>query len=378
MDNFSRRDFLKGGAAAGLLLVAPEAVRGTEANSAVSVGVIGPGRRATALMRALLKGSKPTRLAALCDIYDDQLALAQKNVPQVATAKTFKDYRELLAQKDIDAVLIGTPPYNHPEIFSAAVDSGKHIYMEKPVAVDARGCRQVAQAARRAKSVVMTGFQTRYSPALMEARKKLKEGALGDVVMVQAQYYTRKLPYREGQWTAAEDRIRNWLMYREMSGDIIVEQNVHNLDRVNWFLEAHPARAVGRGGLLVNKPNYKTIMDHTSVTYHYPSGLCLNFSSNQFTQHGGGVVETYIGTKGTLATQANKVVLYDGSKEPWTFETKADTTVLALEDFVGAILESRKQNYGERGAESTLSSYLGLMSMVKKKEASWERYIWKA
>lgn len=375
MNNLSRRDFLKTGAvASGVLLVSPQAVRGTEANSGVAVGVIGPGRRATVLMRNLLRSPRPARIAALCDIYDDQLALAQKNVPDSATAKTFKDYHELLAQKDIDAVVIGTPPHNHPEIFAAAVDAGKPIYMEKPVAVDARGCREIARAARRARANVVIGFQSRYSPALQEAKKKIQEGALGDIIMVQAQYYTRKLPYREGNWPAAEERVRNWLMYREMSGDIIVEQNVHNMDRVNWFLESHPARAVGLGGLKVNRPHYKTIMDHTSVSFHYPAGLCLSFSSNQFTSFGGGIMETYIGTKGTLVAQMGKVVIYDGSKQPWTFETKVDSTQAALDAFLADILDARKANYGERGAESTLTSYLGLMAMVKGKPAKWEKY----
>jgi predicted dehydrogenase len=365
-----RRTFLS---TSGAFVVSASAVKGTAANSSLAVGVIGPGRRGTALMRALARTGQPARIAALCDIYDDQLELARKNVPETATVKACRDYRELLADKSIDAVIIATPPYNHPEIFEAAAGAGKAVYMEKPVAVSVKGCRRVLEAAQRARANAVIGFQTRFGPALQEARKRVKEGAIGEIIMVQGQYYSRKLPYREGSWSPAEDRVRNWLMYREMSGDILVEQNCHSLDRVNYFLEAHPVTAVGRGGLKHNAPHYKTIMDHTSVTFEFTNGVRHNYSSNQFTQYGGAVMETYIGTRGTLVSQAGKAVIHDGSPAPWVFESQEDATVLALRQWAGDILAAQPSNNVEQGVEATMTSLLGLMSMLRERPAVWDK-----
>ena len=240
----TRRELLSAGAT-GLLILKPELVRGAQANSALSVGLIGCGRRGMAISTHFFVTNEFAKMTALCDIYDDQLAAASQ---KFSGAKTFKNYHDLLAS-DVDAVYIATPPYLHPEHFEAAVKARKHIFMEKPAGVDPAGCRRVVAAAKQADKTkrISVDYQQRYGKDYRRAYEIVSSGELGGIKMVRASWLGGGLPVREGV-PANEEKIRNWLFYREHSGDIIVEQNCHNLDVVNWFMGTHPVRACGYGG----------------------------------------------------------------------------------------------------------------------------------
>src|SRR5512138_2731810 len=176
----TRRDFFTA-AAAGVTIMKPELVRGSQANSALSVGLIGCGRRGVAISGIFAK-NEFAKIAMVCDIFDDQIQTA---TAKFSGAKVFKNYKEVLAS-DVDAVYIATPPYLHPEHFEAAVAAKKHIFMEKPAGVDAAGCKRVLAAARKAdKSKRITvDYQQRYGKEYQAAREIVKSGQLGGIKMV--------------------------------------------------------------------------------------------------------------------------------------------------------------------------------------------------
>ncbi|MEO7650276.1 MAG: Gfo/Idh/MocA family oxidoreductase, partial [Bryobacteraceae bacterium] len=194
----SRRDFFKGsgvaGAAAlGFSIVKPQSVRGTPANSALTVGLVGCGRRGTHVAGLFAK-NEFAKVAAVCDIYEDQIAEASK---KFSGARTFKNISDLLAS-DVDAVYIATPPYLHPEHFEAAVKSRKHIFMEKPAGVDGAGCRRVLEAAKKADKTkrITVDYQQRYGADYKKAYEIVKSGQLGGIKMIRASWLGGGLPVR--------------------------------------------------------------------------------------------------------------------------------------------------------------------------------------
>ena len=179
---------------------------------------------------------------------------------------------------DVDAVYIATPPYLHPEHFEAAVASRKHIFMEKPAGVDPAGCKRVLAAAKKAdpKKRITVDYQQRYGKDYRKAYAIVKSGELGGIKQIRASWLGGGLPVREGH-AANEEQMRNWLFYREKSGDIIVEQNCHNIDVVNWFMGTHPVKAIGYGGRAVRK-NIGNIMDNLAATFHFADGTIFSYS----------------------------------------------------------------------------------------------------
>src|SRR5437899_5062864 len=281
-ENTTRRDFFRNSGAAaaalGVSIVKPQSVRGAQANSALSVGLIGCGRRGS-YVTGLFAKNEFAKVAYLCDIYDDQIAAASK---LFSGARPFKNIDDMLAS-DVDAVYIATPPYLHPEHFEKAVKSRKHIFMEKPAGVDPAGCRRVIEAARKAdpNKRITVDYQQRYGADYRKAYEIVKSGELGRIVAIRAAWIGGGLPVREGH-AASEEPIRNWLFYREKGGDIIVEQNCHNLDVVNWFMGTHPVKASGYGGTQV-RTDIGDITANLAATFHVYNGVECSYSVNKIT-----------------------------------------------------------------------------------------------
>jgi predicted dehydrogenase len=365
--NGSRRDFVRG---AGLLIVSPQIARSYQANSALTVGLIGAGRRGTYVSGIFAK-NEFARVAALCDIYEDQLSAAAKNF---TGAKTFTNYKDLLAS-DVDAVYIATPPHLHPEHFEAAVAAKKHIFMEKPAAVDVAGCKRVLEAARKADKAkrISVDYQQRYGKDYNAALELIKSGRIGPVKMVRAAWIGGGLPVRKGH-PASEEKVRNWLFYREYSGDIIVEQNCHNLDVVNWFLGAKPVRTSGYGGRAVRKEP-GNIMDNLALTYEYPDGTVFSYAASQFTAGGFyDVGETFFCEKGTIRTSRAGYELWNKEKRgapPEVVETKGDITADAVNAFVEGARTGKIENAGFYAVESTLTAIMGREAIYSGKPTSW-------
>ena len=356
------------GAAAGILIVAPHIVKGYQANSALSVGLIGCGRRGTAIT-GFFAQNEFARVAALCDIYDDQIKQAAQ---KFSGARHFKDLNDVLAS-DVDAVYIATPPYLHPPHFELAVKSRKHIFMEKPAGVDPAGVKRVVEAAKKADKTkrITVDFQQRYGKDYRKAYEIVKSGQLGKIVEVRASWLSGGLPLREGH-PADQEQMRNWLFYREKSGDFIVEQDCHNLDVVNWFTGMHPTRASGYGGRMV-RMSPGNIMDNLALTYHFDNGLVFSYSANQISKGGFvDVSETFICENGTINTSRKGYKLYNGGKEPVVVTTSYDITKDAVDDFVDGARNGRLENAAFAAAESTLTGTGGPRSHLQRQRKTWE------
>src|SRR5262245_59069126 len=257
----SRRTFVKTtvAAGAGLLIVPSKTAFGSAANSSLGLGVIGCGGRGNYDSGKFVQHTD-VRVAALMDVFDDRLESTrakydkiaeEKNYAKVSSSNIFKgwrSYEKLLQSKDVDLVLITSPPYFHPDHFEAAVAAGKHVYLEKPVATDVSGCLRVMKTAQRAQGKVSVhiGFQKRYDEGYRTVVGKIHAGEIGEVALGQSFYYTNDLDRQNKDGMAdLEARIRNWVFDKALSGDIIVEQNIHIIDVLNWALKAHPVKAIG-------------------------------------------------------------------------------------------------------------------------------------
>ncbi|HEX4644638.1 MAG TPA: Gfo/Idh/MocA family oxidoreductase, partial [Verrucomicrobiae bacterium] len=269
-DELGRRKFIGGAAAVagaalatptiaragvgGVMFIPAALVRGSEANSAVRVGLLGCGGRGTEDATNLVD-TGGARVVALEDMFQDQLDVARTAFDKMQIAKGYSAidaselfvgpmaFEKIAASKEVDAIVVASPPYFHPQHLQAVVAGGKHVYLEKPVAVDVPGAKKVVEIGKRAEGKLSldVGFQIRDCPTFVELVKRIHGGALGDIVCGEAHYLSGYLD--RPKWEKAsptELRLRNWVYDRVLSGDIIVEQNIHVIDICNWVLKAHP------------------------------------------------------------------------------------------------------------------------------------------
>ena len=277
-----RRAFLASAATAtAVTALKPSLVFGAEANSLLEIGLIGCGGRGSWIAN-LFADSGKYRLVACADYFQDKAdAVGEKHKIEPSRRYTgLSGYKRLLESK-LDAVVIETPPYFHPQHAADAVDAGKHVYLAKPIAVDAPGCQTIAAAGQRAtakKQVFLVDFQTRADEHFREAIGQVHKGAMGPLVMAEAWY-----PWSGGGRgeppATPEQQLRSWYYVLPLSGDFIVEQSIHALDLVTWIINADPLRARGTGGHKVRPPN--SIYDHFAVTYWFPDDLVLSFTCIQ-------------------------------------------------------------------------------------------------
>ena len=367
----SRRSFV--GAAGAFSIVAPEAVRGSQANSKLSVGLIGSGGRGS--YDAKYVHSDPrARVTALCDVFDDQLEKATTFIG-TQNPKTFKDFEKLLSAPDIDAVIIATPPFEHPRMFEAAVEAKKHIYCEKPMGVDFEGCMRALKAGRKAdpSKTISVGFQQRYGPVYLEAYKRLKEGQIGELGTARA-FWLGGPPWQIKKYDDPKiTKLRNWFAYTDYSGDIIVEQDCHNFDVLHWFLEARPISAVGHGGQRLRMAPDWEVMDNLSLTFTFPNNLFVNYEANQLSPGGfGRVGEEFSGKTGILMTSRAKMVHYKGRNNEETIPSKRDITYDGFDNFINRVVTNDPQNVTERSVISNLFALLGRAAIYGKREATWK------
>lgn len=403
-----RREFLGTAAAASLVILKPELVRGTSANSAVRLGILGCGGRGTTVGTGFVDNTN-ARVVALADLFADQLAAAQKQFddhqkskgyPALDPTQLFKGpqaYEQIAASKELDCVLVTTPPYYHPQHLEAAVAAGKHVYLEKPVAVDVPGAKRIIRIGEQAQGKLSldVGFQIRNATPFVELTKRIHAGALGKIACAQAYYYTGAI--ERPDWPNAsppERRLRNWPWDRVLSGDIIVEQNIHVIDVCNWVLQGHPLKAAGAGGRQV-RTDHGDCYDHFNVTYTYPEGVHVAFSSTQFDKGWWDVCERFFGSKGVSeAHYQNPVAIY--GDEPWDFfkgvtspQEKAGEFSTAgkfsgaLDDadpekqkaFIESITSGKFHNQAAQGAESALSAILGRLAAYTGKVVTWDEML---
>jgi predicted dehydrogenase len=362
---------LLAGAAGALTIVRPEAVRGSQANSKISVGLIGSGNRGS-YDAAIVHADPRAQVTALCDLFDDRIETAIQRIKLDKKPAIYKDYQKLLAS-DVDAVIIATPPFEHPPMLEAAVEARKHIYCEKPMGVDVEGCRRVIAAGRKAdpKKCISVGFQQRYGPVYLEGYRRIQEGQIGTLSNARAFWIGgdpfRRVPYADPK----EEKLRNWFCYRDYSGDFIVEQDCHNFDVLHWFLGALPLSATGYGGRKVRTS--MEILDHLTLSFQFPDGIHVNYEANQLSPPGfSRVGEEFTGTKGVIAVSRARMVHTRGPGDVETLESKRDITYDAIEAFLGRIQSGDVENAAERSALSTMIAILGRTALYTRREVSWK------
>jgi myo-inositol 2-dehydrogenase/D-chiro-inositol 1-dehydrogenase len=399
-----RREFMgTAAAAAGFMIMAPQLVRGTAANSALRVGLLGCGNRGRADATSLIETGK-ARLVALGDLFQDKLDAAKAHFDKFQQAKGYaaidsklmfkgpKAYQEIANSNDVDVLVITTPAYFHPQHLAEVVTAGKHVYCEKPVAVDPAGCISVLDSGRRAQGRLSleVGFQLRSAPPYVEQVKRIHAGALGTIVSGTGHYFA--VYAKRSQWPGAsrdERMIRNWVHYRILSGDIIVEQNIHVIDMCNWILQGHPIKAAASGS---NKyrPDRGDCYTNYSVVLQYPNDVSMTFSSTKFDKGWWDVGWRFFGTNGVSETHySGPVAIYGDNAWNWAGAApqagggsfshagefhgnlgQADPE--KKKSFVESILNNQFHNQAEQGVESALSCMMARHAAYTGEEVSYE------
>lgn len=415
-----RRDFIGGAAAAGLMIIKPQLVRGTAANSAVRLGLLGCGSRGTQVAASFATNTA-ARVTALADLFEDQLEKGKKHFDDIAASKgyagidrrlTFKGpkaYQEIAASKEIDMVQISTPDFFHPEHLDAVVTAGKHVYCEKPAGVDVGGAKRILEIGKRAEGRLSLeiGFQIRSAPPYTEWVRRIHAGALGKISCATTYYHATGLNYPpRPNASPMELRIRNFYWDRVLSGDIIVDQSIHVIDICNWVLKAHPIKAVGAGGRNV-RTDWGNTYDHFNIVFTYPDGVHVSLSHTQAGDALWDVSERFFGSKGVAEAHYSGVVGIYGD-EPWEWDgstaqatsqpghanmyaiakgARAEKASGVFHDalefadaekdkaFIESILSGKYHNQAAKGVESALSAMLGRTAAYTGKEVTWDELI---
>ena len=382
--NPERRGFLKA-AAGGVLILKPETVFGSQANSTVEVGLVGCGGRGN-WIGEFFPEYAGARIVALADVVKTNLEKTSTKF-KVDGARAYygpEAYKELAGSK-LDAVIVETPPYFHPEHVNAAVNAGKHVYIAKPVAVDVPGCKSILASGKRAqgKKSFLVDFQTRAQPVYQEAAKRIHRGDIGKPALNQVFYYAGRPSKNKG--TAGMDpgqtRLVNFYMDKVLGGDIIVEQNIHVIDVANWFLQGHPLKAFGTGGRTDwsgTDYNVADAWDHFLVTFWYPNDVHVDFSSHQLTRSFSDLCVRCFGIKGSADTHYGGMLRING-ETPWMGAEKDDTfkqgAINNVKAFIESIRTGKLLNNAEQAVESNMTAILGRMAAYQGRTVTWDEML---
>jgi len=387
----TRRQALAG-AAANLMILKPGIAFGSQANSTVSFGIIGTGGRGRYVGGHMARDPR-ARLTAVCDLFPDRIDKAKTEIPGAAAARAYRRYEELLNQPDIDAVLIATPVFLHPEHFEAAAHARKHIYCEKPAGADVAGVKRMLRAAEKAdgSKTIQFGFQQRFSPEYLAAEKILRAGKIGPLTQMTSYWILGDRPMTSFQspYPPEDAKLRLWNYWMEYSGGCIVEQDCHGVDVLNWFAAAHPLSASGRGGV-----RYKIVYgdwnsDHHDIVYRYPNGIEGWLLSVKNTAGYRDVREQFFGPEGMLETArtyyrwhgpvANSPLKNADDLRDRSLiekgESKREITIDAVESFFSSIVEREPYSMAASAADSTFTSLLGRLAYETKREVTWDELI---
>ncbi len=388
--NLNRRTFIGTVAAAGAFAAACskaadefDYMAKAPAGKELKAGLIGCGGRGKGAALQFIGAGDGLSVVALGDVFQDRLddaraEIAKKGKQEVPLDKCFVgfDAYQKVINSGVDVVLIATPPHFRPQQFAAAIDAKKHVFMEKPVAVDPVGIRSIIDSAQKAKTLqlsVVTGTQRRHQPSYIQAFNKIKNGAIGEIVSSRVLWNQGQLWFRERkpEWTDMEWLIRDWVNWASMSGDHIVEQHVHNLDVMAWFMEEYPAKAVGFGGRArrVTGDQY----DFFSIDFEMPSGRHVHSMCRQVDGCANDVSEYFYGTSGWAKLDSRDCILYKKDNSvAWQYSVQKEEAAVEgaaekrdnpyeLEhvDLVNAIRTATPFNEAENTARSTMIAIMG-------------------
>jgi predicted dehydrogenase len=386
--DLSRREFLKVSAAAGAGIATAGVlarVAYAAGSDTVKIGLVGCGGRGTADAKNCVEATPGVVLWGLADLFRDRLDPVRANLQKALGEKMqvtdercftgFDNCAKLLAS-GIDLVLLCEPPGFRPMHLKMAVEAGKHVFAEKPVCVDPVGARSViatSELAAQKKLAIVAGTQSRHDALYVESMKRILDGQIGPLVGAQCYFLTGTLWYREPKpgWSEMENQCRNWYYYTWLSGDHIVEQHVHNIDRMNWAFGGPPAKCIAVGGRQVRtEPKWGDIFDHFAVEYEYPNGARVASYCAQFGGKAAGrTSDRIVGADGVCDFRGT----IDG-KKPWKFEgDRRDPNLQEHTDLVTSIRSGNPLNDGKRIAESSLTAVMGRMAAYTGREI---KYSW--
>jgi myo-inositol 2-dehydrogenase/D-chiro-inositol 1-dehydrogenase len=354
----------------------------------IRIGLIGCGGRGTGAIEDAIKGAEGVKVVALADVFEDRvkkcLADAKKAAPNNIDVSQdrqfigFDAYKQLLNLKEVNYVILATPPGFRPPHLAATVAAGKNIFTEKPVAVDGPGIRSVLASYEAAKAKglkIGCGLQRHSQTGYLATLKKIQEGMIGQIVAARAYWNQGSLwkVDRKPGMSDMEWQMRNWYNFTWICGDHIVEQHVHNLDVINWALGATPVRAVGMGGRAQRvSPEYGHIFDHFAVDFEYANGVHLLSMCRQIPGCENSVSEALVGEKGTC--NVDRYLIKVGSETKWRFAEKDNNPyVQEHTDLIAAIRGGKEMNHLKYTAESTLTAIMGRMSAYSGKAVTWEQ-----
>ncbi len=365
---------------------APPASLHVEGREKIRVGLIGCGSRGTGAAVQALRADGAAELVAMADTFPDRIqrslaSIERTNVkdrvrvPPEHRFLDFDGYKKLLPF--VDVVLLASPPHFRPEHLAAAVDAGKHVFCEKPVAVDGPGVRSVMATCAKAKKAglsIVSGLCWRYHAGMRATFEKIHEGYVGDIVTIQATYHANGLwkHDRQPSWSDMEWQVRNWIYFTWLAGDIIAEQHIHSLDKIAWALgDKYPKAAYGQGGRTVRTGReYGNVFDHFSVVYEYEDGLRAFSSCRQWDGCRTDVSDHVYGTKGVCHIFKHQIV----GERPWRFKGRSKNMYQVEHDeLFRSIREGKPINNGDYMAKSTLMAIMGRMSAYTGKAVTWEQ-----
>ncbi|OHB75459.1 MAG: hypothetical protein A2Z25_06930 [Planctomycetes bacterium RBG_16_55_9] len=390
--NLSRRDFIRTSAALGAGTWALGASRIYAAGSdKIRIGLIGCGGRGTYDTTNCLNCAPNVELVAMGDLFKDRVDRCRKRLTKELSEKVKVtddtcfvgwDAHKKVLGCDVDLVILTEPPGFRPAHFRAAVEAGKHVFMEKPVAVDPVGVRSVIESSALADSkhlTVVAGTQGRRTAYLVEGMKRIHDGAIGRIVSGQCLRigdgmltWSQETMQRQPGWSDMEWQLRRWLFVTWLSGDFIVEMHIHNLDRMNWALDAHPVQCIALGGRQVRTgPEYGNAYDHFSVEYEYPGGVRIEYLGSQIDKMTYRQDARVVGTQGQAYTYEGDFII-DGPK-PFKYDGPSPSPVIKQHaDQIAAIRSGEHLNEGRRIAESTMTCIMGRMSAYTGRALKWD------
>ncbi len=356
----------------------------------LKVGVIGCGGRGTGAAANVLEASRDTEIWALADVFPERIrscagglaGLDSEHASRVSVTEDrcfsgFDGWKQLLEHREIDIVILATPPGFRPAQFEGAVKAGKHIFVEKPVGVDPVGVRRVMAAGEQARAkglCVVAGTQRRHETCYLEAMKRVKDGQLGRLVSASCYWNQGGLWMnpRQPEWSDTEWQLRNWLYFTWLSGDHIVEQHVHNLDVINWATGSHPTACWAMGGRQVRtSADFGHIFDHFAVEYEYPDGVTMTSFSRQIDGCDGRVEEVLRGTDGVMHTTSGRAEIR--GERAWKFTGRNNNPYVQEHvDLIEAIKSGKPINEAQAVAESTMTAVMGRMSAYTGKRVTWD------
>ena len=400
MSDTNRRDFLKTSSAAALGAGLLNSIA-TKAHAAdddvIKIGLVGCGGRGSGAATQALSTKDHVKLVAMADAFPDQLesslskisnAVANNDTAHVEVPEENKhvgfDAFKKVIDSDIDLVVLATPPGFRPMMFEYAVEKGKHVFMEKPVATDAAGVRKVLEAARVAKEKklkVGVGLQRHHQRQYQDFIQRVHDGEIGDIRAMRVYWNGGGVwdPRRNrGQVeTEMEYQMRNWYYYNWLCGDHICEQHIHNLDIGNWIMKGYPVSAIGMGGREVRTdPKYGEIFDHHACQFTYEDGTVMISECRHIRNCWNSVSEHAHGTKGMVNLSGNarscNMSWFDGKSERFRGESPNPYQV-EHDDLFAAIRNDEEYSEAEYGAMSTMTAILGRMCTYSGKEITMEK-----